>query len=88
MRELNCAQDHLVERSLPDEGVVYRARELFACEADATRRVALGVAIDKQRSLLRYRQARCEIHRSGRLTDSALLICNRDYLGHALLVSG
>src|SRR5512140_578469 len=85
--ELDGAKDDLFERKLTDEGVVDRAAEVFAFQANAAGRVPLRVSINEQCSLLGYCQACCEVYRCRRLAAPALLICDRDYLGHAQLGS-
>ena len=85
VRELNCAEDNFVEGALTDQCVVDRARELFALQADAARRIPLRVAIYEQRMLLGHRQAGCEIDRGGRLSNPAFLIRYCNDSGHALL---
>ena len=88
MGELDGAKDYLIEWDLSDEGVVDRSGKVLDFDSDAAGCIPLRVAIDQQRSLLCDCQACCEVDGGGGLTDATLLICNRDYLGHALLGSG
>ncbi len=47
---------------------------MFAVDAEACRRVALGVEIDDQHAFADRRQRRAEVDRGSRLSDAALLI--------------
>jgi len=85
--ELDGAEDDSFEGKLPNESVVNGAGEVLAFETDAARGITLRITIYEQCSLLGDCQARCEVYSCRRLTDSALLICDRDYLGHAQLRS-
>ena len=88
VRELDRAENHVRERQLSDECVVYCFGELLSFQSEAARRISLRVAVNQQRPLLGHRQARREVYRRCRLADATLLIGDRYDLGHALLGSG
>ena len=57
-------------------------------DARPARGVSLRVAVDQQRALLGDREAGGEVHGGRRLTDSALLVCDRDDACHVPLAFG
>jgi hypothetical protein len=86
MPELHFAQASFGDGGLAQQDVVRRAVKVRACDADAARRVPLRVAIDKERSPFGHGEAGGEVHGGSRLSDAALLVCDRDDAGHGSLL--
>ena len=70
-----------------DQDVVDGRRRLVRLDADAARRVALGVAVDEERPLFGGGEAGGEIDGGRRLSDAALLVRDRDDAGHVGMVA-
>src|SRR5260370_36955822 len=56
--------------------------DAIAFDADAARRVRLGIGIDQERLAFGGCERRGEIHRGRRLADAALLVSDGDDAGH------
>src|SRR5258708_752926 len=76
MLEMDRANDGFYWCPIADEDVVHIGSDLGALDTDAAGRIGLRIAVDQQGLLLGCRQARGQIHRGCRLTDSALLVRN------------
>ena len=82
MLELYAVNDRGLDPFGIQQDVVHRFSDLVPDEADATRRVALRIAIDEQDALFRRGQGGGEVHGGGGLSDSTFLIGNSDDAGH------
>ena len=69
----------LVERDLTEQQIVGAGRPPRTLNAEAGRRIALGIQIDHQHTAANCRQRGREINRRGGLANPAFLIGDRDY---------
>src|SRR5438876_828976 len=65
-----------------EQRVVQRVADAVALDADAARRVRLGIGVDEQRLPLRGGERRGKVHRRRRLSDAALLVGDCDDARH------
>src|SRR3989454_10027537 len=71
--EVHVGEARVGEGPTIEQRVVQRVADAVALDADAARRVRLGVGVDQQRLSLRGGGRRGEVYRPGRLYDAALL---------------
>ena len=84
--EIGWDEEHALQsrgQNLVDDGSIAEERLVQALafhslEAERAGRVRLRIEIDQEHALAGLRQRATEIHRCGRLPDSALLVCDRD----------
>ena len=76
------ALDDVRELDVADEGVVDRPLDRVGRDADSARGVGLRIQVDQEGRVLGGSEARREVHGRRRLADAALLIRDRDDLGH------
>src|SRR5881397_2688476 len=84
IREVHVGEARVGEGPTIEQRVVQRVADAVALDADAARRVRLGVGVDQQRLALRGGERRGEIHRRRRLSDAALLVGDCDDARHSL----
>ena len=81
---MDVPNDRIPNWAVSDQDVVHGRTDRCSIDADSTGRVALGIAVYQQGSLLRGGETRRKIHSGRRLSDSTLLIRDGDYAGHWL----
>jgi hypothetical protein len=84
--ELNAPDCSLGNRAASDQDVVNRESQRITSNSDATRGIALRIAIYEQCSLLSNGETGGEIDGCGRLADTALLVGYSDDSGHRGIV--
>src|SRR5690606_21653963 len=83
-REVEAADEDVVDRHPLDHDVVHRRLHVGAVDADPAGRVALGVHVDDERAPLGDGQAGTQIDGGRGLADAALLVRYGNDAGHAL----
>src|SRR5690606_28961521 len=83
-REVEAADEDLLERQSLDHDVVHGRVHVRALDADPAGRVALGVHVDDERAPLGDGQAGTQIDGGRGLADAALLVRYGNDAGHAL----
>jgi hypothetical protein len=74
--------DHVRDRHIAEQGVVYGELDAIARVTHARRRVALRIEVDQQHAMATRRDRRGEVDRRGCLAHAALLVGDCDDACH------